>query len=255
MSPPRADRWAARIARARLLASRNSSVVEPLTFYAALAALQSAQVGRASFRQSAQEIARLLPDFLRAVSRVAPARVAAELESVDGDPDHWIEPIEAYREGESGRSSLSDRQWFAIEAILQPLAEVEALAAEPAESGASGVCAFCGSAPVVSVLREDAHSARRSLICGLCFTEWPSLRLVCLSCGESRFESLPVFRADEMSAARIDACETCRTYTKTIDLTRDGSAEPIVDDIATLSLDLWAREQGYSRVRKNLLRL
>jgi FdhE protein len=53
----------------------------------------------------------------------------------------------------------------------------------------------------------------------------------------------------------VDACDSCRRYVKTIDLTRDGTAVPIVDDIATLTLDLWARGQGYERLRPNLLRL
>ena len=42
---------------------------------------------------------------------------------------------------------------------------------------------------------------------------------------------------------------------ETIDLTKDGLAVPIVDDIATVSLDLWAHERGYERLRPNLLRL
>jgi FdhE protein len=64
-----------------------------------------------------------------------------------------------------------------------------------------------------------------------------------------------VHRADEFPAVRIDACESCRTYIKTIDRTADATAIPIVDDIATVTLDLWAREQGYQRLRPNLLRL
>jgi FdhE protein len=38
-------------------------------------------------------------------------------------------------------------------------------------------------------------------------------------------------------------------------LTKDGLAVPCVDDIASVSLDLWARGQGYSRVKRNLLQL
>jgi FdhE protein len=53
---------------------------------------------------------------------------------------------------------------------------------------------------------------------------------------------------------RIEACDNCKRYLKTIDLTKDGHAVPIVDDIASVSLDLWAAEQGYSRLRANLLR-
>jgi FdhE protein len=89
-------------------------------------------------------------------------------------------------------------------------------------------------------------------VCGLCATEWPSPRLACLHCGEAAFESQPVFRSEEFDAARIDACESCKSYVKTIDLTRDGEASPIVDDIASLPLDVWARDNGYRRIRPNL---
>jgi FdhE protein len=107
---------------------------------------------------------------------------------------------------------------------------------------------------VVGVLREEGHGARRALVCGLCLTEWDYLRVVCAGCGEQRFESLPVFTAEQFPHVRIEACDTCRTYLKTIDLTKDGRAVPVVDDIASISLDLWARDRGYTRLRASLVR-
>ena len=89
----------------------------------------------------------------------------------------------------------------------------------------------------------------------MCLNEWPALRLACTACGEGSFEKLPVFRAEEFDGARIDVCESCQAYFKTIDLTRDGSAVPVVDDLATLPLDLWAGDKGYRRARPNLLRI
>ena len=52
---------------------------------------------------------------------------------------------------------------------------------------------------------------------------------------------------------RIEACDHCHRYLKTIDLTKDGLAVPLVDDIASVSLDLWAHDRGYVRLRTNLL--
>ena len=78
---------------------------------------------------------------------------------------------------------------------------------------------------------------------------------MCPACGEQRFDSLPVYSSDTFAHVRIDACDTCHRYIKTIDLTKDGLAEPTVDDVATVTLDLWARERGYQRLRQNLLRL
>jgi hypothetical protein len=118
-----------------------------------------------------------------------------------------------------------------------------------------GACRICGDRPVVAVLREEAHGARRSLVCGFCLTERPAPRIACLHCGETQFDKLNVYRAEAFPGVRVDACDTCRTYLKTVDLTLDATAIPVVDDIASVALDLWAREQGYQRLRPNLLRL
>ena len=39
-----------------------------------------------------------------------------------------------------------------------------------------------------------------------------------------------MFRAEEVNGARIDVCESCQSYLKTIDLTRDAEAVPVVDE-------------------------
>ena len=57
-----------------------------------------------------------------------------------------------------------------------------------------------------------------------------------------------------MPHVRVDACDRCRHYVKTIDLTKDGLAVPYVDDIASVSLDLWALEREYS-LKGNVLGL
>ena len=54
---------------------------------------------------------------------------------------------------------------------------------------------------------------------------------------------------------RIDACDTCRHYLKTVDLTRLGIAVPLVDEVAGAPLDVWAREQGYQKIELNLVGL
>ncbi len=48
-------------------------------------------------------------------------------------------------------------------------------------------------------------------------------------------------------------CDTCKQYLKTIDLTKNGLADTVVDEIAAAPLDLWAREQGYSKLELNLV--
>ena len=64
-----------------------------------------------------------------------------------------------------------------------------------------------------------------------------------------RSARLPSFVPDERKVARIDGCETCSSYVKTFDLREAGAIEvvPLVDDVATVSLDLWANDQGLAR--------
>jgi formate dehydrogenase maturation protein FdhE len=40
---------------------------------------------------------------------------------------------------------------------------------------------------------------------------------------------------------------------KTVDLTKDGHAVPLVDELAFIPLDLWASEHGYEKIHPNLL--
>ena len=99
------------------------------------------------------------------------------------------------------------------------------------------------------MLRDAGQGTRRALVCGLCFTEWAFERIVCPSCGERRFDALPVYTAEQVAGVRVDGCDSCGVYLKTIDASKDGTSVPEVDDLATLALDLWAREHGYRRLR------
>ena len=84
-------------------------------------------------------------------------------------------------------------------------------------------------------------------------TEWQYRRVLCPGCGEENKDKLPIYRTDEFPAARVDACDTCHTYIKSIDLTKDGHAIPAVDEIATVALNIWAEEHDYVKLETNLL--
>ena len=58
---------------------------------------------------------------------------------------------------------------------------------------------------------------------------------------------------EEIPHVRVEACDTCHSYIKTIDMTKDGRAVPVVDELAAIPLSLWAVEKGYEKVRGNLL--
>jgi FdhE protein len=77
--------------------------------------------------------------------------------------------------------------------------------------------------------------------------------VLCWNCGEENKDKLPIYKTEQFDAIRVDACDTCRVYLKSVDLTKDGHAVPVVDEIAGVALDIWADENGYSKLEANLL--
>jgi formate dehydrogenase maturation protein FdhE len=65
---------------------------------------------------------------------------------------------------------------------------------------------------------------------------------------------LPIYgEAERLPHLRIDACTSCARYLVTVDLRKDPGAVPIVDELAGLPLDLYAREQGQRKIVANLM--
>jgi FdhE protein len=109
--------------------------------------------------------------------------------------------------------------------------------------------------PLCSVLRPEGDGGKRSLMCPVCFAEWEFNRIRCPGCGEEDQQKLPVYTAAQFAWVRIEACDSCRSYTKSIDLTKNGLAVPEVDEIAAVALDVWAAGQGYAKLCPNLFGL
>jgi len=120
-------------------------------------------------------------------------------------------------------------------------------------TGVGSRCPSCGSKPVVGVMRGEGDGAKRGLICSISGSEWPYRRLICANCGEEDKNKLPVYTAAQIDYVRVEACDTCRTYLKSVDLTKDGFAVPEVDEIATVALNIWADENGYTKIETNVL--
>ena len=118
-------------------------------------------------------------------------------------------------------------------------------------------CPKCGGLPQLSyfaVSGEALVSGPRYLVCSRCANNWIFSRMTCAGCGESNGSKLPIFQEQEqLPHARVDGCQTCRKYLLTFDLRRDTRAVPIVDEIAALPLDLYARDQGLTKITPNLM--
>jgi FdhE protein len=96
------------------------------------------------------------------------------------------------------------------------------------------------------------EGARRLLACALCGGEWPFGRVLCPACGEQDPIRLPSFSTEAHPAVRLEACETCRRYVKSLDLSEDARPIPEVDDLVSLSMDLWAENEGFVRIEPGL---
>jgi FdhE protein len=117
------------------------------------------------------------------------------------------------------------------------------------------LCPFCKRKPGLGVLRPLGDGGQRSLVCSFCLAEWEFRRIVCPGCGEENPTKLPVYTAEELKHVRVEGCDSCRSYIKTVDMTKSGLAEPIVDEMAAIPLDLWAQKQGYTKLQTNLMQL
>jgi FdhE protein len=101
--------------------------------------------------------------------------------------------------------------------------------------------------------------------------------MTCAGCGEESSSKLPIFSEEGTASGergsvvrglsgamaapqtavfphmRIEACETCRRYLLNVDLAGDPQAVAVVDELAAVPLDLYARERGFTKITTNLM--
>jgi FdhE protein len=102
--------------------------------------------------------------------------------------------------------------------------------------------------------------------------------MTCAGCGEDSSSKLTIFSEEGITSGergsvvrglagalsnghapavfphmRVEACESCRRYLISIDLETEPGAVPVVDEVAAIPLDLFARERGFSKITPNLM--
>ena len=258
------DWWDKQIQRADQLAPQANGSKELLTFYAQLLRAQryiydylrsrEGWLPSGDLESDWLVLNEVVPGFLKAVEKYGPATLAAEAHDLSATSDDVLAErlITHWR-------SASDIQFFE-KAFLQPylrwLAKSDARPVGREISASERYCPFCGGNPQVSFLQNKettAESGNRDLICASCLSSWEFRRVVCANCGEERPAKLGYFHSPEFDHVRIEACDTCKHYIKGIDLTRAGFAAPLIDEIDAATLDLWAREHGYTKIELNLV--
>lgn len=215
------------------------------------------------------ELADPFRDFLSEIEMIGTETIKTGAQDLLArDEPHRLEPLRAAldawgeeRDEHADADSEDDEDEydfrFYARAFLEAVVTSIAQAAPGRPTNWTGnVCFACGGSPQVAVIRDlpDAVGGR-SLTCSMCATEWPFRRLTCPHCGETDSDKLPVHTAESIAHVRVDACTTCSRYITTVDLRKRGDAIPLVDALATVELDLWAREQGLTKIRANVLGL
>jgi len=137
---------------------------------------------------------------------------------------------------------------FLIQSSAKPSIEagMEQLRSElDPETWLKGYCPMCGSLPSLSLLKEE--TGKRYLLCSYCGYQWRIERLFCPFCNNKEHESLQYFCGENEEAYRIDLCDKCHRYIKTIDFRIIGESDPSLEDLATPHLDILATQKGYKR--------
>ncbi len=251
-----------RAGRAALLAGQTSIANEPLLFASSLCRAQSASAAVIDEAHAARpltgrlddDVARLLPlceTIIRAGAEHGPEPLAADAHRrrSEGSETAAIRLLTYWNDDTSAREDYLSR------AVLRPYAEVlRANQVTPGRLHRPGHCPFCGGAPWIGVLvpMQDSEGSLRLLGCALCGNEWNVNRVRCPSCQEENPAKLPVYQSDAHPLVRIESCETCRRYVKSIDLTKDARLIPEIDEMLSISMDLWAMDEGLTRIEPGL---
>ena len=247
--------WDQKIARAQKLSTGDSSAKDVLAIYTKVAGFQKqvSQNLNGTEHLDVRSLLRFLPQLRALIKQLNSPPLEKAATELGEQQAPWSELLLQHWEQDS--ELLSPAKSFLAYTLLQPYAEHVTSRMNLACENTVTQCRACGNPAQLSVLREYNNGAKRSLACCLCSSEWEFRRVLCPDCGEQHKDKLPVFSAEEFPQARIEACDTCKSYIKCIDMTRDGHAVPPVDDLATLPLDLWAQEHGYTRHHPNMFLL
>jgi len=253
------DSWDGRIHRAETISGSGGAADAMLAFYVYLLRIQKDIYESFRNRSLTGELAsdatpemQLAPKVLTATVSKGPAALRERAEQVlsraafeEIAAPFWHKP--------------SDRDFFGkvlVQPYLERLAEQRVRPRYRDHLRGERRCPFCGGAPQLSILEEHAASLQsggRQLQCANCLNRWTFRRVVCVHCGEEDEHQLGYYQSEEFPHLRIDSCDTCRHYLKSIDLGKFGLAVPIVDEVSGVALDAWAVERGYQKIELNLV--
>jgi len=249
--------WPLRRERAAELAERYPHAAEMLRLYKALTVIQEAALHSNPTNIAAFAVAHVLPGVVDVTIEAGPRALRDGVIALDAGAN-----LEDLVQRWLNQQPLNPFETYLARASASPLLEATPHPNPPPQGGRERSqmptrCPNCEGLPQLSyfaVSGEALVSGPRYLVCSRCATNWVFSRMMCAGCGETDGTKLPIFQEHErFPHVRVDGCQTCRKYLLTFDLRRDTRAVPVVDEIAALPLDLYARDQGLTKITPNLM--
>jgi FdhE protein len=253
-----ANPWPLRRERAAELAERYPHAAEMLRLYQAVTVVQEKALQAGEPIALAEYAAsNILPGIVDVTVEAGPRALRDGVINVFCSADlvnlvrRWLD-----------HQPLNPFETYLARASASPLLEAVTPQPDPPPQGgrenrASTRCPNCDGLPQLAyfaVSGEALVSGPRYLVCSRCANNWVFTRMTCAGCGESTGTRLPIYQEQErFPHVRVDGCQTCRKYLLTFDLRRETRAVPVVDEIAALPLDLFARDQGLTKITPNLM--
>jgi FdhE protein len=218
--------FAASKVRAELLRERYPFAAEVMTLYLALLEVWSEGPAPVDPRR-----------IVKATETAGPRPLALAVSDIDVD--------DALRKWERGDELTPVERYLARACRTSPVTKLD------------GLCPRCGGPPQLSIrplADEPLVNGHRQLMCARCAHLWNHSGSACPSCGETTGAKRTLYGDEtEFPHLRVDACSTCQRYLIDVDLRRDHRAVPEVDELAALPLDLYAAEQGLTKITPNLM--
>jgi len=189
-------------------------------------------------------VERLAADGLPGAIGEETRQLAAELRSEIRSPRRivdWLLGDDAFAPSSPGL--LRYLGWTAAAACFAPLVRAYTEWRNE-ERWMKPYCPTCGSAPAMARLVGVDPGRKRFLSCGACLTNWQFGRTRCPFCRVDA-QRLAVVSVTGEGGLRIDYCELCKGYLKTLNAL-DGDAF-LMADWTSLHIDLVAHDRGLKR--------
>ena len=145
---------------------------------------------------------------------------------------------------ETDKNALAFVAYSSLKPSVVVCAEQLSVYLEDLATWEKGYCPICGNFPGLAVLD---HDGRRRLHCSFCWTTWPAKRIFCPFCEKTGGKNLHTVYSKDEKDLRVDVCDDCKKYLKAVDTrATERIIYPPMEQIASLHLDIKARQKGYN---------